>query len=127
MKGSLALILFGCGFYLATLTSCQKEFLIPNDILIPDTVSFSENVIPIFSQSCVDGCHETGKFSPDLDPANAYSSLTLYGLVDTAQPEQSILYQRMISTSNVMPPEGKLVDSKVQLVLKWIEQGARNN
>jgi hypothetical protein len=57
----------------------------------------------------------------------AYLNLALYGMINHEVPEESILYRRMISDNDPMPPEGKVSDSKLQIVLKWIEQGALEN
>ena len=108
--------------------SCTKDYFEPVEIDIPDTVSFSQYIIPIFSEHCaISGCHETGGVAPDLTPDNAWSDLWLYGFVDTTSPPSSELYERMISNSEPMPPSGKLTGGQDQLVLAWIEQGALDN
>ena len=108
--------------------SCTKDYLVPVEVVIPDTVSFSQYIIPIFSENCTkSGCHSPGGQAPDLTPANAYSEIWLYGLVDTVDDRSSILYEVMNSTSDPMPPSGKLAGGEDQLVLKWIEQGALDN
>ena len=129
MKRLLAITLFITGAYILMLTpSCDYGYVEPVIIDIPDTVSFSNDIIPIFNNNCNEsGCHSTGGIAPDLTPQNAYFELWLYGMVDTANAESSTLYIRMASTSNPMPPTGKLTDDKVQLVLAWIEQGALDN
>lgn len=109
-------------------SSCKKDFLVPEAVNIPDTVSFSNDVLPIFAENCISsGCHNTGAIAPDLTEANAYSSLISYGFTNTSDPESSTLYLRMNGTTKPMPPTGKLPQSKVDLVLKWIEQGALDN
>ncbi len=108
--------------------SCTKDYLIPVEVDIPDTVSFSEYIIPIFNESCNrSGCHSSGGIAPNLSGSTAWSDLWLYGFIDTVSPSGSIIYQRMISTSNPMPPTGKLSGGEEQLILAWIEQGALNN
>ena len=44
--------------------------------------------------------------------------------------EESLLAMKMIGThetGTIMPPEGKLPDSQVQIILDWIESGAIEN
>ena len=109
-------------------TSCQKEYVEIEQIDIPDTISFAVNVMPIFNESCNSaGCHNAGGAPPELTEENAHFELTISGYVDPQDPEASVLYQRMISTTKPMPPAGKLGESKLQIILNWIEQGALNN
>jgi len=99
---------------------------------LPDTVHFKTDIIPIFTNNCnSNGCH-TGTIPSSrikLDSADAYSQLMKSGsgYVDTLNPPNSVIYVSLISVSNPMPPTGKLSDYNIQLVLKWIQQGAKNN
>ena len=118
----LALYLF------SGITACKKDYLVADGIEIPDTVSFANDIMPIFNASCNgSGCHLTGGIAPNLEVDQAYLNLALYGMINHEVPEESILYRRMISDNDPMPPEGKVSDSKLQIVLKWIEQGALEN
>jgi hypothetical protein len=122
------LLLAGASCYFMSLQSCDYGYLEPVEIVIPDTVSFAADIIPIFTDNCVEsGCHVSGGVAPNLTEDNAYWDLWLYDMVDTTNPEESLLYQRMVSTSNPMPPVGTLTEDKTQLIRVWIEQGARNN
>jgi len=102
------------------------------DCTLPNTVSFSQDVLPILNTQCsVPGCH-TGAAnagSLNLDASVAYTKLSNYGsgYIDTLNPEFSVLYSKLISSSDVMPPTGKLDNCKIQLILKWIQQKAKNN
>ena len=112
----------------ALFTACQKEYYTPSPISVPDTVSFASHIIPIFNASCnTSGCHSTGGVSPDLTEANAHFELTITGMVNANDPEGSILYQRMNSNSNPMPPSGKLPSGVLETIRLWIEQGALDN
>ena len=100
---------------------------------LPDTVSFSKHIIPIFQTNCSisSGCHSgttpTGKI--DLDASVAYSQLMQNGkgYVDTLNPNFSVLYAQMTSSSKPMPHTGILDACTTQMVLKWIQQKAKNN
>ena len=65
----------------------------------------------------------------NLEPDRAYEELNDpgSGYLDTLQPHISLLYAQMISVSTPMPPSGNLDDCTTDLVLKWIEQKAKNN
>lgn len=107
---------------------CEYDYVEPTEISITDTVSFSNDLIPIFENDCAkSGCHPAGGIPPVLTPDQAYNQLILYDYVDTAQPEASVLYERMASDSKPMPPSGKLPEKDIQMVLTWIKQGAKNN
>jgi hypothetical protein len=98
----------------------------------PDTVSFNKHILPIFNTSCnITGCHSgnqpTGNLN--LEPSVAYSQLMKpgKGYIDTITPQYSLLYAQMNSVSNPMPKSGKLDQCTVNLVLKWVQQKAKNN
>lgn len=107
------------------LVSCKYDFAIPVYEPLPDTVSFLNDIIPIFDESCnMSSCHTSGGIAPDLSANVAYDNLLLYGSVDTLNPENSILYTKM---NDNMPPTGLLSTNKINLILKWIDQGANEN
>jgi hypothetical protein len=98
----------------------------------PAVISFSNDLIPLFHANCsISGCHTganpTGNLN--LDATAAYTNLMRRGsgYIDTINPNFSLLYSQMISASDPMPPTGLLNSCKTELVLKWIEQKAKNN
>lgn len=100
--------------------------------MLPDTLSFHADVIPIFTASCsIYACHSgslpTGNLN--LEPSQAYEELTRpgSGYVNTGNPTHSILYSMLISKTQPMPPDGKLDPCQIETILRWIEQGALNN
>ena len=107
------------------LCSCEYEWIQPIKVPIPDNVSFSANIQPIFNNGCNTSiCHGAGGKAPDLSEANAYTALMNGGYVDIDTPESSILYVTMTSGSMknyVKDP------SDPDIILAWIEQGAENN
>jgi hypothetical protein len=121
MKKIILLIITVVGF--AFLQSCQYEWLDPIDTVVPETVSFSADIIPIFDQGCT-SCHSTGGTAPDLSAANAYSSLMTGNFVNTATPESSIIYTK-VAAGGSMNKYSKPGDDAI--ILKWIQQGALNN
>lgn len=107
--------------------SCQYDWYDPIDYVPPppgDTTSFSLEVLPIFNQSCNASCHATGGIAPDLSPANAYTDLFAKGMIDTATPENSILYTKC-ATGGSMNKYTQPGDPET--ILQWIKEGAKNN
>jgi len=128
-----------CSFLLFFVSnSCRNdagEPATPRADCVIDTipvVSFSKNIIPIFNSYCTDaGCHSgtnpAAKLS--LEASVAYSQLMKKGTgyVNIQDPGYSILYSEMNSTSDPMPPTGRLDACTIALVYKWIQQQAKNN
>jgi hypothetical protein len=105
----------------AGVSSCTYYENDPVPVVLPDTVYFDTNVLPIFDARCDNtGCHATGGIAPDLTTANAYNSLITFGYVDTDLPEQSQIYIKMSTGSMAKFTSPGDAD----IVLKWIEQGA---
>jgi hypothetical protein len=97
---------------------------------LPDQVSFSMHILPLFRQHCsIPDCHSGGSPTAHLNlgDAVAYDQLFAKHEIDTLAPTQSLLYRQMNSSGTPMPPTGKLGDYDVSLVLKWISQGAKRN
>lgn len=111
------------------LVGCEYEKLEPMDLgELPTGVSLQDSLMPVFDLSCnTSGCHNAGGIPPDLSSANAYNSIVFGGYVDTAFPDQSILYQRMIDEVKPMPPAGILPNHDLKLILGWITEGAQDN
>ena len=84
--------------------------------------------MPLFEEKCGGAiCHGTGGFAPILTVNVAYEELWQGNYIDTIKPEDSELYQWMISERAIdMPPEGPDWDLNA-LVLNWITQGALDN
>jgi len=113
--------------------ACTKDKGIPmgleNNCNIPAITSYSKDVQPLFDQYCVN-CHSGANPQGNLNlQSESYLHLMKpsTGYIDTINPKFSLLYAQMNSTSNPMPPSGKLDKCKTDLILKWIEQKAKNN
>jgi hypothetical protein len=112
--------------------ACTKDYVYHEPLLPPSSqdsivkkLSFAERIIPIFQDHCVE-CHTPG-FVLDLTAANAYNDLWAKSEIDTLTPTNSNLYLRMSSITNPMPPDGNLPTDTIQVVLQWIQEGAKNN
>jgi hypothetical protein len=108
------------------LSGCYYDKLVYGPLGTPDTVSFSNDILPFIESSCAKtGCHAAGGLQPDLSATNAYTSLTVFGYVetDTSKADQSIIYQKLTTGSM----SKYATDKDRAFLLKWIEQGAKNN
>jgi len=121
--------------YLMTLTvvlmvtSCYYDEMPPVAATpIPDTVSYSKDVQPLWDANCI-SCHKSGGTSPDLSSANSYSALTTNSKYVIANDAANSLVHKALMGSGApqMPTNGKMSDSKIALIDKWINAGALNN
>lgn len=112
--------------------SCRKDtgpLVIPGPVTQP--VSFSNDIQPIFNSACI-SCHNATHPSLQLDSCCSYYELLFVGnnapYVDTVNPAESRLIKRMTGEIGpTMPLTGALPQDQIDLVLRWIEEGARNN
>jgi len=121
IKGALfILVAFGTG--------CRKDIERPRTVNLEATISFSKTIQPIFNDNCAkSGCHVEWGQSPNLSPGVAYDQLMELGYVDPANPEGSLLYQKVSATVKQMPPTGNLSSLQINSIYAWIKQGAKNN
>ncbi|MFM7023051.1 MAG: hypothetical protein ACKOXB_08735 [Flavobacteriales bacterium] len=113
--------------------ACTYEKIEPvKDCGLPENISFSKDVLPILNAHCSTvGCHSgtSPEGGLNLSDSLAYKELLHpgSGYIDTLNPSFSLLYAQMKSTSLPMPPSGKLDDCKLETILQWIQQKAKNN
>ena len=100
------------------IASCEK-YTIPAPE-VPEGISFTEDDIPIFENSCV-GCH-SGGIPPELTSGVAYEELVDGGYVDTSDPESSELYLTLTGSHS-----SRATEEEKLLILQWIREGALNN
>lgn len=98
----------------------------------PAVVSFTQHVQPIFNNHCnTSGCHSGTHPAGglNLEPIVAYGQLlnSSSGYVDTVNPNYSVIIASINSVSSPMPPTGLLDSCTTSVVLKWIQQKAKNN
>lgn len=109
------------------IASCQYKFIVEPAPIPPDpedTISFSLQIEPIFSEDGCTACHKTSGQKPDLTAGNAYNSLTTGGYIDAAAPELSKIYVVPASDGSHYK---KYTSTQALLLLTWIQQGAKNN
>jgi hypothetical protein len=126
MRNRWALLAFMIFF-----AGCEHQAIPPCSHL-PKKISFNDNLIPVFEENCaLPDCHSGKRPEGNLNltPDSAYKYLMRRGkgYVDTLRPEYSLVYQKLISSTDRMPPDGRLDTCSILLIRKWIEQGAHNN
>ncbi len=110
-------------FFMGVLSSCEKEYFVAPPFDPNASVSFANDLQPIFTAKCIaSGCHN-GAISPNLTAGQAYANLLDKGLVDTLNPKLSILMIKL----NTNMPIGKLPAADINKFLTWITQGAQEN
>jgi len=128
-KIKIAALGLGCIFVIA---GCYKDksILVVKTEEITTPVSFSKDIIPIFSKSCtMSGCHSSGGQVPDLTPNNARRALFEQSLIDVNDPANSEVMGWLTGTIKPAMPLGASTNpSNINaLMLAWIKQGAKNN
>ena len=110
------------------IASCEYEFIEPEPPPIPtDTISFSGDIVPIWEDNNCTNCHKPNGVSQlDLTAANAYNSLTSFGLVNTVDPASSKIYTYPHPISGEHANKYSS-EAEAEFILQWISQGARNN
>ena len=124
------------------LTACSDLGDDPEDVggpmvPLPETVSFADDIQPIFDVNCV-FCHGDGG-NAGLDLRSGSSHANLVGVtatesplsrIEPGEPLNSWLYLKITGQQNVgtmMPPTGSLAADLMDLVRTWIEEGALDN
>lgn len=127
MKKHNYFLIFISLLFLAAFSSCQYDNPYVTPINPTKTVSFSNDIQPIFnSVGCV-SCHKTGAESPDLTTGNAYQDIMNMNLVDVNNPESSLIYWEPSPDNTSAHTWKKYTASQAALVLQWIKQGAKDN
>ena len=107
---------------------------LPSAAQQPKPVSFSKDVMPIFKASCLK-CHKADKKKGKLD-MSTYAALMKGGEggapVQAGDPDKSLLISMIFSadpkTPPDMPEEGPpLKKDQVDLISRWIKEGAKND
>lgn len=119
--------------------SCEKDSGPVTIVPVPPIdssihyVSFSGVIQPIFNTECV-SCHDANQnFGPNLKDGYSWDQLLYSGpnppYVDSINPENSILIQRLRGVElNLMPPGGpQISEALIDSIALWMTQGCRDN
>ena len=88
---------------------------------IPEELSFSEMIRPIFKAQFCTSCHG-GTQDPNLLSANAYASLVNGNYVNVDSPDESRLIKQLKGRHL-----GFITQKEEDLILEWIKRGAKDN
>lgn len=95
---------------------------------VKSNVSFQLDIQPILNQECI-MCHSPmmGR-DPNLQSGFAYNSLMSGDGITPGDSEGSELMEMLHGGGdNPMPPGYKISPTKIALIAKWIDEGAKNN
>ena len=95
-----------------------------------NVVYFEKDIMPILRQNCAySGCHGGGTYEDGVN-LETYQKTITTGKVRAFNPNNSELYEVLVTNkqSERMPPapNAKLTTDQINLVAKWINQGAKN-
>lgn len=94
----------------------------------PDSIHFQQDVLPILITNCAsNGCHSATSASDGVI-LDSYENVLATTDIKTANPAASNLYEVLVDTDpgDIMPPSGALPNSQIEVIFKWLEQGALN-
>lgn len=97
----------------------------------PDTAYFQNEVLPIFQSSCaLSGCHDATTAEQDLILSD-YSHIISSGNIEPGDASESEIYEKITESDEEdrmpPPPNPRLSNEKIALIMDWINQGARDN
>jgi hypothetical protein len=118
---SIFLLAIAIGF----LSGCVSDQIAPKEVVVPDEVSFSTDLIPIFDASCnTQGCHSNNGIPPDLTRESAWVNLIFFNYVDTVDSKNSLLWRKIDEDGSM---EKYITEQEKAFILQWIEQDAPDN
>lgn len=96
----------------------------------PDTVYFFKDVQPILISNCaISGCHDPIT-AEDGVILNSFENVIATGDIEAFDLDDSEIYERITETDSdkIMPPpsQNPLNDDQIEVIKKWILQGALN-
>ena len=95
-----------------------------------DTMSFADDVLPVFQANCSGGsCHVPGPEPSSGLALGTYQALTNGGVVVSGNAENSELIKRLEGRSQPSMPFNRslLSASTIKPIRDWIDQGAKDN
>jgi hypothetical protein len=129
---NIFIIMFIATAFSIFLFACEKKTIDlgsydqPYNPATVDSVRFNTHIIPIFETSCL-SCHGESGNPPNLSSNVAYSNITATPgqYINLSAPPSSFLYTYITETPNTHG--GGTYATEGEQILKWIQQGAKNN
>ena len=121
-------------------TDTTKTDTMPSDTMTTDTtgntagcdtsiVYFNTDILPIFMGNCaISGCHDVITKEHGVAFVN-YEMITSSDHIVPFNLDKSEVYEKITEddAKEVMPPTGRMSADKINLIRRWILQGAPNN
>jgi hypothetical protein len=103
---------------------------LPGNPCDPDTVYFERDLLPILQSSCAQpGCHDAITMEGEIKLTD-YASVMNSDIVTPGDPGESDMYEKIIENDPEdrmpPPPAAPMSQENIDLVYKWIAQGAQN-
>ena len=97
----------------------------------PDTVYFENDIFPILISNCaISGCHDNESHEEGIN-LSSYTKVMSSDVVDISDPWDSELIEKATENDedDIMPPPpmDPLSDDEINMIVLWMEQGAKNN
>jgi ribosomal protein S16 len=97
----------------------------------PDTAYFRQQVLPIFISNCaMSGCHDPASHQDGV-VLSTYSNIIQTGHITPGNPGNSKVYRMITDPDNndrmPPPPRPRLSQLQIDVIRKWIQQGAKDN
>jgi hypothetical protein len=97
----------------------------------PDSVYFQQQVLPVFISNCsLSGCHDAASHQHRI-VLTSYTTIISTGEVRAGDPSHGKIYRMITDPDNNdrMPPlpRNRLPQQQIDLIRKWIVQGAKDN
>ncbi len=132
LKKKIAIITGTVTMLMFAFSGCYKSttIVVNPGSQITAEVSFSKDIVPIFTKSCATsaGCHTAGGKVPDLTAANAYKALTDGSYIKAGDPDNSVIILWLTGKKTPVMPLGNGPNADINAeVYAWIKQGAKNN
>lgn len=108
-------------FLAATFVSCEKYTYDPPKIDLDKTVSFKNEIVPIFKSNCF-SCHKSGDLN-FTDATTTWTSINKTKYIIAENPESSLIYTKLTSGSH----ESRCPVEDRNKIYVWIKKGATND
>ncbi len=97
----------------------------------PDTVYFENDIFPILISNCaISGCHDNESHEEGIN-LSSYVKVMSSDIIDISDPWDSELIEKATENDadDIMPPPpmSPLTDAEIEMIVLWMEQGAKNN
>jgi len=138
VRGSYSIVLEYVGSAVTYTTSTSYHTPTTTDMPSGTTVSFKDDVVPIFASAKCTDCHistatddVSGALWLDGDTATIYTAVQ--DIVDTKAPSSSLILTEPLATAqggtedHPSKPFNDPFNSDYQTILRWIIEGANNN